>query len=103
MTAPTTPTTPMIATKSTAITILTCGLEDGPFHGLDAVCDGLDGDGVIPSGLQVEQCKVGFVDGHAAAVLVERLQLVVRYLERINIFAKLFRLIELKDNFNICL
>ena len=102
ITTPPATTTPMIATKSIAITILTCGLEDEPFNGLDAVCNGLDGDGVIPSGLQIGQCKVGVSDSHAAAVPVERLQLVVSYLERINKFAKLFRLIELKDNFNIC-
>ena len=66
------------------MTKLTCGLVDGPVDGLDAVCDGLDGDGVISSGLQVRQREVSVVDGHAAAVPIERLQLVVRHLERKN-------------------
>ncbi len=58
----------------------TCGLEDGPVHGLDAVCDCLDGDGVVPAGLKVGQREVGLVHSHAAAVTVEGLQLVVGYL-----------------------
>ena len=64
-------------------------MEDGPVDGLDAVRNGLDGDGVISSRLQVRQRKVRVVDGHAAAVPVERLQLVVRHLERKNDFIEL--------------
>jgi hypothetical protein len=58
----------------------TCGLEDGPVHGLDAVCDCLDGDGVVPARLKVGQREVGLVNSHAAAVPVESLQFVVCHL-----------------------
>ena len=64
--------------------MLTCSLEDGPINGFNSVCDGLDGDGIVPARLKVGEGEVGLVHDGAAAVPVEGLQLVVRHLRRRN-------------------
>ena len=66
---------------------LTCGLEQRPLDGLNALWHGLDADGVVPSRVQVIQAEVWVRNVDVAAVSVEpvsveSLQVVVGNLEQ---------------------
>ena len=57
--------------------VLTCCLIEPFLHRLHPVADSLDGDGVVPAGLQLVDGEEGVLHHHAAAVSVESLQLIV--------------------------
>ena len=66
----------MRAKNSEAIK-LTRGLVHGPLDGLDALGDGLDGDGVVPARLEIREGEEGVRHENVRTVPVEGLQIMV--------------------------
>ena len=51
--------------------VLTCGLEERPLDGLNALGHGLDSNGVVPARVEVIQAEVWIRHVYVAAVSVE--------------------------------